>query len=62
MRTPAALIPWIGSITDFRDFAGKIPGLDVSGQFENFLSVTRGLLANQDKVLPKDLHFDALLW
>jgi hypothetical protein len=62
MRTPAAPTPWIGSITDFRDFARKIPGPDVSGQFENFLSATRGLLANQDKVLPKDLHFDALLW
>ena len=49
----------MGSITDFRDFARKIPGSDVSCQFENFLSVTRGLLANHDKVLPKDLHFYA---
>ena len=56
------LTPWIGSITDFRDFARKIPGQDGSCRFENFLSVTRGLLANQDKFFPKDLHFDALLW
>ena len=56
------LTPWIGSITDFRDFARKIPGPDGSCRFENFLSATRGLLANQDKVLPKGLHFDALLW
>ena len=34
-------------------------GVSLDNQVANAVAE---LLANQDKVLPKDLHFDALLW